>query len=199
MLNMSPQFLQTKQALSTEATDAVRSAIDAIPDRALGSMPAAKLALLQRVSTALVQGKYDPSYGSIVNILEEMEKTFSNDLKKETESEGKANKDYEDLMNTKVKELVALQKKVDKKEQEKAEAASDLADATQNYDDTEDQMEADIRFFNEAVDSCEKKAKEWKTRQEMRAEELKGVEEAIKILSSDEARALFAKAINAET
>merc|ERR1719379_992054 len=101
-------------------------------------------------------------------------------------------------MSTKVKELVALQDKVDKKESEKADAAKDLADTTQNYDDTEDQMNADIEFFENAVKSCEAKAGDWEERQKMRAEELAGVEKAIEILTSDEARELFNKAINAE-
>jgi len=126
-----------------------------------------------------------------------MYKTFSSDLEKETSTEGKTNTNYEDLMNTKVKELKALQDKVDKKEEQKADAASDLADTTQNYDDTEDQMEADIKFFTEAVDSCEKKNAAWTERTKMREEELKGVEQAIEILSGDDARALFAKSINA--
>jgi predicted nucleic acid-binding Zn-ribbon protein len=196
MLKMTPQFLQT-QTLSTQAADAVQAAISAVPDSALGSLPAAKISQIQQVSAAIAKGKYDPSYGSLVTILEEMYKTFSEDMEKETKTESKSNKDYEDLMSTKVKELIALQEKVDKKEGEKADAAQDLADTTQNYDDTESQMEADIKFFNEAVKNCEKTAGNWEERQKMRAEELAGVEKAIEILTSDEARELFSKAIDA--
>jgi len=199
MLNMAPQFLQTQQKLSTEAADAVRSAIDGIPDKALGSIPAAKVSQLQTIGAALAQGKYSPSYGSIVTILDEMNKIFTEDLGKETKTEAKSAEDYAGLMATKVKELVALQDKVDKKEADKADAQKDLADTTQTYDDTDEQMNADIKFFNEAVDSCEKKAQSWETRQKMRAEELSGVEKAIEILTSDDARALFGKAINAES
>jgi len=197
MLKMAPQFLQTSQKLSTEAAESVRAAISAIPDKALGSLPAVKLAQLQHVSTAVAQGKYDPSYGSLVTILEEMYSTFSSDLEKETKTEGDANKDYEDLMKTKVEALVALQDKVEKKENEKAEAAVDLADTTQNYDDTDTQMNDDIEFFDNAVDSCEKKSAAWEERSQMRDSELAGVKEALKILTSDEARELFAKSIDA--
>lgn len=197
MLKMAPQFLQTSQKLSTEAAESVRAAISAIPDKALGSLPAVKLAQLQHVSTAVAQGKYDPSYGSLVTILEEMYSTFSSDLEKETKTEGDANKDYEDLMKTKVEALVALQEKVEKKQNEKAEAAVDLADTTQNYDDTDTQMNDDIEFFDNAVDSCEKKSAAWEERSKMRDSELAGVKEALKILTSDEARELFAKSIDA--
>ena len=41
------------------------------------------------------------------------------------------------------------------------QAAQDLADTTQNYDDTEAQMEDDIAFFEEAVKNCEAKAGDW--------------------------------------
>lgn len=197
MLKMAPQFLQTSQALSTEAAEAVRSAIDAIPDSALGSLPAAKLSQIQKVGSAVAQGKYDPSYGSLVTILEEMQSTFSSDLEKETKTEATATKDFEGLMDTKVKEIVALQEKTDKREEWKAQAAADLADTTQNYDDTESQMNDDIEFFDNAVDSCEKKNAAWEERSKMRDEELDGITKALEILTSDEARALFAKSIDA--
>lgn len=197
MLKMAPQFLQTKAALSTEAAQAVLVAFAAIPDKALGSLPAAKLAQIKQVSIAMGNGKYDPSYGSLVGILETMYSTFSTDLENETKTEATAYKDYEGLVNSKVKELVALQTKVDKREEQKATAASDLADTTQTYDDTESQMKADIEFFTNAVDSCTAKAKAWETRTSMRDEELAGVVTAIEILSGDAARELFGKANNA--
>jgi len=196
MLKMAPQFLQTG-SLSTQAAEAVRTAIEAIPDKSLGSLPAAKLAQIQQVSSAVASGKYDPSYGSLTTILDEMNSIFTDDLKKETETEKKSYDSYEGLMQTKVKELIALQNKVDKREASKADAAADLADTTQNYDDTESQMNADIEFFGNAVDSCEKKAKAWETRTDMRDEELKGIAKAIEILTGDDARELFGKAINA--
>merc|ERR1719506_2777267 len=197
MLNMAPQFLQTSNSLSTEAVNAVRVAIAAIPDRELGSIAPAKLAKLQHIGTALVQGKYDPSYGSIVNILEEMYKQFSTDLEKETTTETTANKDYEGLMDGWAGEIKTAQETVDNREEKKAKAAKTLAKKTEYFDATEAQRDADIKFFEDAVTSCENKAGAWKTRQEMRNEELEGVAKAIEILTSDAARELFSSAISA--
>merc|ERR1719498_999731 len=161
MLKMAPQFLQTQTALSTEAADAVRAAIAAIPDATLGSMPAGKISQIQKVGTAVAEGKYDPSYGSLVTILEEMESTISSDLAKETKSENKAQSDYEELMNTKIKEYKALQEKIDKTEALKAQAESDLADAQQNFDDTTKQKEDDEEVLENTIEACEEKEEEW--------------------------------------
>merc|ERR1719399_2397129 len=56
-------------------------------------------------------------------------------------------------------------------------------------------MKADIEFFDLTEAGCRAKHEEWTTRSSQRMEEIKGVEEALKILTSDEARALFMKAI----
>merc|ERR1719218_273271 len=82
-----------------------------------------------------------------------------------------------------------------RKEGQKASAESDLADTTATYDTTQDQMKADIKFFDQTRDACDAKHKEWTLRQKLREEELKGVEKALEFLSSDEARDLFAKSI----
>lgn len=189
----SSALLQKSKSMSTQTLEAVRAAIDAIPERQLGSLPPKKVAQLQSLSS--VKAGYTPSYGSIVGILQEMYSTFSADLQKETTTEGKANKDYEDLMSTKVEELTELQKKVSDLEKDKADAAVELVRATQNYDDTEAQMEADIFFFDETVSACETKKEEWDERSKLRTEELEGVKKAIEILTTDEARELFNKAM----
>merc|ERR1719335_2154920 len=81
------------------------------------------------------------------------------------------------------------------KEEEKAAATQELADTVQELDDTKKQMEADIEFFDEMKAACKAKHEEWVARKAAREEELKGIEEALKILTSDDARALFGKAI----
>merc|ERR1712176_729255 len=82
-----------------------------------------------------------------------------------------------------------------KKEGQKADAESLLADTTQSYDDTEDQKEADIEFFDETKKACTAKNEEWVIRKNLREEEIAGMKEALKILTTDEAREMFAKAI----
>merc|ERR1719456_1214757 len=82
-----------------------------------------------------------------------------------------------------------------RKETEKAEAEAMLADTTKAYDDTEKQMKADTEFFDQTKAACESKHEEWTVRKEMRDQELEGINKALEILTSDEARELFAKSI----
>merc|ERR1711981_329623 len=82
-----------------------------------------------------------------------------------------------------------------RKETEKAEAEAMLADTTKAYDDTEKQMKADTEFFDQTKAACESKHEEWTVRKELRDAELDGINKALEILTSDEARELFAKSI----
>merc|ERR1719517_77015 len=83
----------------------------------------------------------------------------------------------------------------ERKEEEKAEEEAILADTTKTYDDTEKQMKADMEFFDQTKAACEAKHKEWTVRKELRAQELAGIDKALEILTTDEARELFAKSI----
>jgi hypothetical protein len=64
-----------------------------------------------------------------------------------------------------------------KKLQAKADAEGDLTDTTTTRD-------ADQKYLSDLVATCEQKATDFESRQELRAQELVAVEEAIKIISS---------------
>jgi hypothetical protein len=121
--------------------------------------------------------------------------TFASNLEEATMTEAKQNKNYEKLTATMQMEAIDMNTIKARSADEKAEAESDLADATATYDTTTDQMKSDIKFFDETRDACDNKHKEWTLREKMREQELAGVEKAMEFLSSDEARDLFAKSI----
>merc|ERR1712203_103014 len=83
-----------------------------------------------------------------------------------------------------------------KKEREKHEAEVMLSEATQTYDDTDQQMKADINFFDDTKEMCNKNNKLWTDRKELRESEINGIKKAIKILTSDDAREQFGKAFS---
>merc|ERR1719389_1642056 len=56
-------------------------------------------------------------------------------------------------------------------------------------------MKADTEFFDQTKAACESKHEEWTVRKNLRDEELEGIDKALEILTSDEARELFAKSI----
>merc|ERR1719316_2001716 len=138
---------------------------------------------------------YAPQSASIQGILKDMYDTFSTNLEDDTQTEASKNRVFEDFIAEKQTEQLNMKKVKAKKESEKAQAETDLAETTQAYDDTQATMDADIKFFDSTKKACQDKAAEWTERKAMREEELAGMKEAIKILNSDEAREMFSKAI----
>merc|ERR1719281_182521 len=138
---------------------------------------------------------YSPASGTIQGILKDMYDTFSMNLEKATETEATQQKNYETLMATKMKELASLTSTIEAKEGHKAEAEKNLADSSQELDDTKVQMEADTALFDDTKAACNTKAAEWNERVRARSEELAGINKGLEILTSDESRALFSKAI----
>merc|ERR1719261_2250988 len=63
-------------------------------------------------------------------------------------------------------------------EQEKAEKEGLMADTIVTRDD-------DIKYLADVTATCEQKASDFESRQQLRADEIKALEEAIEILSSD--------------
>merc|ERR1719271_1755498 len=121
--------------------------------------------------------------------------TFSNNLETSTLDEANQNHDYEEMYATLEKQNNEFKETRAQKETEKAEAESMLADTTKAYEDTEKQMKADIEFFGQTKEACLSKHEEWTIRKKLRDQEIEGIDKALEILTSDDARALFAKSI----
>merc|ERR550537_1481658 len=70
------------------------------------------------------------------------------------------------------------------------------SDAQKNFEDllaaTQEQLKIDEDFFETARDQCKDKSDEWDERSRLRTEQLDGIEKALAILTSDEARKTFA-------
>jgi len=138
---------------------------------------------------------YNPASATIMGILKDMYDTFSMNLEKATEVEAVAQKNYESLIGVKENEMATLVDARKKKEGEKADAEKELADTSQTLDDTTKQMKADTIFFDETKAACQAKADEWSERVRARTEEMAGINKALEILTGDDAKALFNKAI----
>merc|ERR1719389_936349 len=144
---------------------------------------------------AAAKESYSPASTTIMGVLKDMYDTFVANLEKETATESDAQMHYEDLMSTKEKELASLTAELKVRTAEHAEALVQVADASQELDDTTQTMKADTDFFEDTKAACTAKADEWAERVRARTEELAGIDKAIEILTSDDAKALFGKAI----
>merc|ERR1719201_3075344 len=171
--------------------NAVMSVIDTLPSKV--DMPRERMALLSEFVSA--KAGYAPQSATIQGMLGDMYLTFSNNLESSTMDEANQNADYEKMYATLEKQNNEFKATRARKETEKAEAEAMLADTTKAYDDTEKQMKADMEFFDQTKAACQSKHEEWTVRKEMRDSELEGINKALEILTSDEARELFAKSI----
>jgi len=183
-----------------KAMVSVRSVISALPMS--NNLAPKKLAAiesfvqeLEEPTAADASASYAPASATVQGILKDMYDTFTSDLESQTVTEAKSQRDFEDLIATLIKELNTMNALVLKKEAEKAEASQELADTVQELDDEKATMEADIEFFDQMKAGCLAKKEEWDARSSGRQEEMKGIKEALEILTSDDARALFASAI----
>jgi len=139
-------------------------------------------------------GDYAPQSTQIQGILKGMYDAFTSSLEKSNAKEAEKQKAFEELMATKKQELATLQATLEKQTADNAEKTQKLADSRAELDDTKAQLEADEKFFAETKASCKSKAGEWAERTRLRTQELQGINKAIEILNSPEARRTFQSA-----
>jgi len=169
----------------------VSAVLDKLPSKI--GLPPSRMALLSEFTKA--EAGYAPQSATIQGMLGDMYLTFSNNLETSTLDEANQNHDYEEMYATLEKQNNEFKETRARKETEKAEAESMLADTTKAYEDTEKQMKADIEFFGQTKEACLSKHDEWTLRKKLRDQEIEGIDKALEILTSDDARALFAKSI----
>lgn len=136
-------------------------------------------------------GDYAPQSSQISGILKGMYDSFTSNLEKDNGEESDKQKAFEEFMGTKKQELETLEETLEKQENEAAQNKKDLAESTTTRDDTKEQLEADEQFFEDTKAGCKVKAREWSERSRLRSEELVGVNQAIEILTSPDARQTF--------
>jgi len=186
-----PALLQQDMTAKVQST--VFAAIDTMPTKALSAISTAKLMKLRTAVQA--HGKYAPQSATITGILSDMYTTMGADLQDSTALEGSRNRNFEAYIATKDKQLAQLNQISARKHGEQVEAETMLADSTGAYDDVSKQLNSDVEFFGVTKKACEQKTADWQTRSTLRTEEIKGVNDALTILTSDDAKELFAKSI----
>lgn len=99
-------------------------------------------------------------------------------------------------MQTKSTELTEKKTMLGEKETSKAQQTQELTANEMTWQSTADQMSAANSLFAAAKAACTEKANQWNARKDARQEEITGIDAALKILTSDEARAKINKAAN---
>jgi len=145
---------------------------------------------------AQAKASYSPQSATIMGILKDMYDTFSADLEKSNQDESNKQFTYEDLIASMTKQNKLWTEEVTSKEGQKAEKSQMLVENEELLAATQEQLKTDEEFFETARDSCKAKSNDWDERSRLRTEQLDGIQKALKILTSNEARAIFESSHN---
>merc|ERR1719359_990003 len=139
---------------------------------------------------------YAPQSGQIFGILKQLKEDFESNLSSAQKEEIENQETYKELKESKEAEIAAGEEALAVKKQELATADEKLAQSKEDLEDTNNSLNADQKFLMELKLKCQAVDVEWEERQKTRTEEIKAVDVAIGILTTDEARELFSKTFN---
>merc|ERR1719421_1742338 len=138
---------------------------------------------------------YNAQSGQIFGILEQMLTDFKQDLKEAKKAESDAIAAFQRLSSAKQGEVASSTKIKTESEQKLSVTLADTAEAKKELDALSESLEADQTMLIELKKGCKKSEQEYEVRVKTRNEELKAIQETIKILSEDDARDLFSKTV----
>jgi hypothetical protein len=133
--------------------------------------------------------------GEIIGVLSQLKETMEKDLADASTAEADAIQTYEQLVDAKTKEQVALQASIEEKMIRLGELGVANAEMANAGGDTADAAADDQKLLADLGKSCATREKEWEAEKRSRAEELLALADTIKMLNDDDALDLFKKAL----
>jgi cell division septum initiation protein DivIVA len=154
----------------------------------------------KRALDAFLQGAEEPSEGLAVSapeanayefqshgVIEMLEKLLDKFIDERTtleKEEMNSKHAYDMLMQDLKAQIAQATQDRDEKAETKAKKLQAKADAEGDLRDTTTTMEADKKYLADLTATCEQKASDFESRQQLRAEEIVAIEKAIEIISS---------------
>merc|ERR1719343_1157580 len=120
---------------------------------------------------------------------------MTKDFATATSEEQGAIADFESLMSSKKKEIVALTKAIETKTARVGELGVKVAEAENDLEDTIEGLAEDKKFLANLDKNCALKKAEWAAYKKMEAMELVALADTIKVLNDDDALELFKKTL----
>lgn len=134
---------------------------------------------------------YAPQSGAIFGILRNMKDTFDANLAAMRKEEAENKEAFLQLKKAKEEEIEAGQEQIDKKSTQLGDTDEKLASSKQQLRDTKLSLSADEAFLLDLKKKCQMTGQEWEARQKTRQEEITAVNQAIEVLTSDDAHSSF--------
>mmetsp|Transcript_42623 Transcript_42623/g.97806 ORF Transcript_42623/g.97806 Transcript_42623/m.97806 type:complete len:742 (-) Transcript_42623:24-2249(-) len=137
--------------------------------------------------------KYEARSGKILQVLQQLQATFSSSLTDAEKEEAEAAASYASLKAGKEKILEKTEAALIALEKEHGARALSREEASDEVAALEAQMAADEAFITQVETAYNTKAQEWTAREDLRRKEIAAVSQAIQILHGDDARDQFKK------
>jgi len=139
---------------------------------------------------------YGSQSGQIFGILKQMQADFEARLGDAEKAEKKAQEDFAALKEAKENEIAAGRKAIVQLDADIADFSDKHAQAAQEFEDTQAQLEMDRQFLEDLKAKCSESKEEFDRRVKARLDEIAAVDDTIAILNSDEAFDVFDKSVN---
>jgi antitoxin component HigA of HigAB toxin-antitoxin module len=127
---------------------------------------------------------YEFQSGGVIEMLEKLLDKFIAERTTLEKEEMNSKHAYDMLMQDLKAQIAQATQDRDEKSEFKAKTLQSKADAKGDLEDTTSTRDADQKYLNDLTATCEQKAADFESRQQLRAEEIEAVEKAIEIISS---------------
>merc|ERR1719379_825731 len=168
---------------------------DIIEQSLTGSQHRLAMSLIQDNAMVQRQSHRAPS-SAIFGILKVMKESMETNMASNAKDEEEAVAQFKAMKAAKSEEIKAGEDLIMVKKVEMGESKEKNAKAKVDLEDTNESKKADIEFLQNLKLKCDNAQHEYDQRVKVRNEELKAVSETIGIVSSDDAKDLFAKSMS---
>eukprot|EP00933_Yihiella_yeosuensis_P076080 TRINITY_DN856_c0_g1_i5.p1 TRINITY_DN856_c0_g1~~TRINITY_DN856_c0_g1_i5.p1 ORF type:complete len:610 (-),score=213.15 TRINITY_DN856_c0_g1_i5:74-1717(-) len=134
----------------------------------------------------------ESNLGGVVNLVQQTLEDYEHDLAVVQKEEDEKVDAYNKLMKNLKEELATTKETLAEQESVSGNSAKSLADAKVLREETQVEKKADEKVLVETQDACKLKKDQFEARKKLREEEIAGIDKALEILTSDEAKKNFA-------
>jgi len=127
---------------------------------------------------------YEFQSAGVIEMLSKLLDKFIGELTQLEKEEMNSKHAFDMLMQDLNAQIAQAEKDRDSKAESKAKNLQKKADAIGNLKDTTATREEDAKYLGDLTATCEQKASDFQSRQELRTEEIEAIEKAIEIISS---------------
>jgi len=128
---------------------------------------------------------YEFQSDGVIEMLEKLQDKFQGELRKLEKEEIRSQQAFEVLVQDLDAEIGYAKKDRDECAATKAKRLEMKAEAFGDKEDTQETKEADKKYLADLKATCAQKASDFEARQELRSEEIKAIEKAMEIISSE--------------